>query len=173
VACCVRCAMGDPLALLESEQRIGDVYGDCDNFQVIVSEGQVAPFRARIGGEFERTNAAVRACGALSPEELAAWNASYEAWRTLAAQEVGVWNANAVARSMCAMGAMLEREREALRAKCAAVGPSKVVNVPHEASELGTTVKWIAGAAIVVGVAYVATMFLPFLPAVGGRRAKA
>lgn len=157
--------MGDPLAMLENERgrasSIGDVYGDCDNFQVILSADQVAPFRARIGGEFARTDAAVQACGSLSPEERAAWNATYATWQALAAQDVGIWNANAVARSMCAMGAGLEREREAFRQKCGAVGPSRVVNVPHEANELGSAVKWIAGAAIVVAAAYAIKTVMP------------
>lgn len=164
-SCCLGCLAGNPHAiLLASEERrasIGDVYGDCDNFQVIVSADQVVPFRTRIGGEFDRTDAVVKLCAALSPEERAAWNATYAGWQALAAQDVSWLNANAIARSMCAMGAALEREREALRTKCAAVGPSKVVNQPHEASELGSTLKWVAGAAIVVAGVYALKSFLP------------
>jgi hypothetical protein len=159
MACCAGCDVG--LGDCFGRPSMGNVYGDCDNFQAILTADQVVPFRTRIGAEFDRTNAAVLACGTLSPEERAAWNATYAGWRALAAQDVTWWNANSVARSMCAMGLALERERETLRAKCVAVGPSIVVNQPHDPSELPSVLKWVAGAAIVVAGVYALKTILP------------
>lgn len=143
---------------------MGDVYGDCDSFQVVLSADTVHAIRARLQGEFDSTDIAVRACGALSSEERAAWDVKLASWYDSLDVEPNFWNANTLFRAACAMGKDLEGWRAYMRQKCTVPGPDKIVDAQHDTASM---VKWVAGAAVVLGLAYVAG---PFVRALAPRR---
>ena len=162
--CCVECA--------SKPSTMGDVYGDCDSFQVVLTADPVLALRARIDGEYEATDAAVRACAALSPEERALWSAKLASWREAKKVDPNAWGlgANGQFRIACAFGKDLEAWRAILAQKCGAVGPSKVVAGEHD--EWTGPLKWAAVAAASIGVVYALTLVAPALKAAARARSK-
>ncbi len=141
---------------------IGDVYGDCDSFQVVLSAETVEALRQRLDGEWRATDLAVTSCASLSPEERAAWAMKLEAWNKSLELEAGILNANGLFRATCALGKDLEGWRTYMASRgCQIAGPKKLVDATHNTADaMAAAVKWVGIAVAIAAAAYVASPFL-------------
>lgn len=150
---------------------VGDTSAsECDKLATIVTKENLAALKLRVDQDMQSTNAEIEKCTRAPEEERARWRAffmSWQAWK--AAQDQPGWDpvfgplagalgfgmgalwdqACAFSKELAGPGGWKERMKGF---GCDVAGPEHIEK-PGEASN--TMMKWIAGAAVVVGIAYV------------------
>lgn len=160
MACGCGC-LGSALAAIDPLERFraraletmgGVDGGECDSISVHLSGEAIDDFKARLSPWFESTAAAIAACGGLAPEERAAWSLFYASWIKHRDTKTSWFFAFEAWRATCIFARSLDAWRQKLAGTaCVVPGPS-TIDVPK--SETASVVKWVAGAAIVVALAY-------------------
>lgn len=132
---------------------MGDVVApECQDPMVLLpAPAHVAALRRRIYVLMRSTDDSVTHCEALSPDERRDWDRFFLSWQEEAAFPVGMFEAGKRWASACAFSSELSSRRDELKKKCVLVGPEDIPKPPpFDLSPL----KWVAGAVIVIGVAW-------------------
>ncbi len=164
MSCCGPCEasvraaalMGDPLARarLEHGARIGGW------LPTVVWPSDVDREKARLDPSFRSTDAAVAACGGLSPAARAGWVAFYAGWRDFASRETPLFGASNEWEEAQRYGRDLAGWQETVRtARCEVPGPVPTVTDPDAPVDL-SPLKWVAAAVVVAAAAYGVSRFV-------------
>lgn len=141
--------------------------GGCDDgigdlLPRIVWPSDVDREKSRLHPSFVATDLAVKQCP-LDPATHSGWNAFYAEWHTFKNRETPTFGAANEWDATQRYAVDLEGWRSVLREKCELAGPDVK---PTDTGDLGW-VKWVAGAAAAVGIAYTVG---PLLRSFGTRR---
>lgn len=126
---------------------MGTLAGECDALIKFATPDTVNALRLRLNPEFWTTDAAVKACAALSAEERDAWARFLRSWQYQ--DDPDWWNASSLFDQACGMSRELEGWRVSLQGRCKQSGP---LTVPGPSSEFPSAIKWGAAALIVVAL---------------------
>lgn len=128
--------------------------GDLGDAPLIVWPSNVVDLKARLDPEFKATNATVQQCSKLSPGQRQAWDDFYASWLRWYQKDVGWFgSANEYAEGVT-FGARLVAWQRQIKEACPLNAPEVT---PGGTGPDASWVKWVAGAAIVIGVAYLAS----------------
>lgn len=149
---CARTALRDPHAMMLASERASGSIGAL--LPKVVYPSDVAALKRQIDPSVQTTNAAVLACTALTPAEVASWKLFFLAWTAFRDQpEPWLFGAANLYDEAEVFQAQLAQWQTQLRAKCTIPGPAVVD--PHAADDASASViKWGVGAVVVVSLVY-------------------